>query len=320
MVRMTHRHLLASIALAAGALCPFRVASASVIHDYVALGDSMAFGETNFTGNPSYGDRGYVKPYADFLAQSNRGVRPSVINLSADGETSTTFFTGSSQSDGSPGHPASQWNLNYPIPAPTQNSLLLSTIAREKAAGHVISDVSIQLGANDLLAAVSSPGFLTMTPAQQQAAIGKILIGVQADDARLLTELKTLVPNASLVMLGYHNPFNADPTSAIGKIADPAIKALNSLIAGEASAFGARYVDTYTPFLGHELAYTYIASGNVHPNAAGYAVIAAQVDAVPEPCTLLVFGAGLAGWFGLGRRSRHRGNVANESSIRAQMC
>lgn len=307
MVKMTPRSLFLWIVFAAWILSTSPPALASVIHDYVALGDSMAFGETNFTANPSDGDRGYVSLYATSLASSNGGVRPHVINLAADGETSSTFFNGSTQHDGSPGNPASQWNLNYPSSAPTQNSLLLSTIASEKAAGHVISNVSVQLGANDLLGPVTSPSFLALTPAQQQAAIGQVLTGIQAHDTTLLTELKTLLPNASLVMLGYHNPFNADPTSAIGKIADPAVKALNALIAGEAAAFGARYVDTYTPFLGHELAYTYIASGNVHPNATGYAVIASQLETVPEPSTFLVVGAGLVGWLVLGRRLRSAG-------------
>ena len=52
---------------------------------------------------------------------------------------------------------------------------------------------------------------------------------------------------------------------------------------------------------GHEAAYTYITDGtnNVHPNAKGYAAIAAQMEAapVPEPTTLALFaviGAGLA--------------------------
>jgi lysophospholipase L1-like esterase len=307
MVRMTPRPRFVAIVFAAWALSPFPPASAAVIHDYVALGDSMAFGETNFTANPSNGDRGYVSPYATSLASSNGGVRPNVVNLAADGETSSTFFNGSTQHDGSPGNPAYPWNLNYANSSSSQNLQLFTTIANEAAAGHVISNVSVQLGANDLLSAVNSAGFLTMTPAQQQAAIGQVLTGIQTHDATLLTELKTLLPNAHVVMLGYDNPFNADPTSAIGKIADPAIKALNALIAGEASAFGARYVDTYTPFLGHELAYTYIASGNVHPNATGYAVIAAQIEAVPEPSTFLVVGAGLAGWLVLGRRLRDAG-------------
>jgi lysophospholipase L1-like esterase len=36
-------------------------------------------------------------------------------------------------------------------------------------------------------------------------------------------------------------------------------------------------VDIYTPFRGHALDYTFIAEGNVHPNAVGYGVIARQM-------------------------------------------
>src|SRR5581483_6690523 len=101
-----------------------------------------------------------------------------------------------------------------------------------------------------------------------------------------------------------YNPFNADPSSPIGQIADPAIKALNSLIAGEAAAFGAHFVDIYGSFKGHELADTYIASGNVHPNAQGYALIASQMQTVPEPNSFVLVGAGAAILFVVGRRRR----------------
>jgi lysophospholipase L1-like esterase len=306
MVRMAPRRLLASAAMIAASFGAARPTSAAPISDYIAVGDSMAFGETDFTHNPSNGDRGYVSLYANFLAGSNGGVRPNVINLGVDGETSSTFFNGSTVHDGTPGNPAPQWNTNYPNTTTTQNSLLLSTIANEQAAGHVIGTISVQLGANDLLANVASPAFLALSPAEQMAAVGQALAGVQASDTKLLGELKTLAPNANILMLGYHNPFNADPTSPIGKIADPAIKALNTLIAGEASAFGAKYVDTYTPFLGHELADTYIATGNVHPNAAGYALIAGQLEAVPEPGTIFVVAAGFGGLLLYGRAARVR--------------
>jgi lysophospholipase L1-like esterase len=311
MVNMTcPRVFAAALTLAAGALVPPRAAPAGTIRDYIAVGDSLAFGETNWTSNPSFGDRGYVKPYADSLASQNGGVRPKVINLAVDGETSGSYFNSGPHGDGTTaGLPGPQLNLNYPNPIPTQNSLLLSTISNEKAAGHVIDTVSVQLGANDLLVAVNTPGFFALTPAQQQAKIGQALTTIQGNDTALLTELKTALPHAHLLLMGYPNPFNADPSTPIAKLADPAIKALNSLIAGEAAAFGGRYVDTYTPFKGHELAYTYIASGNVHPNALGYAVIAGQMETVPEPSSVLVFGAGLVGCFTLVRR-RARACVA----------
>ena len=104
----------------------------------------------------------------------------------------------------------------------------------------MIGTVSVQLGANDLYSLVNAPGFFALTPAQQQAEISQALAGIETHDATLLTELKTLLPHAQVVMLGYDNPFNADPTSPIGQLADPAIRALNTLIASEAAAFGAR--------------------------------------------------------------------------------
>lgn len=294
----------------ATALVVISPASAASIQDYLALGDSMAFGETDFSQNPSYGDRGYVKPFADFLATQNHTQRPQVINLGVDGETTSTFFNGGTRVVDPAvlgGKAATQLNLNYPDGTTTQNSLLQSTVAAEQAAGHAITTVSVQLGANDLLGIVTQPGFFTLSPQDQQAQIGQALNHVLANDTALLTELKTLLPQATLLMLGYHNPFNAAPSSPIGQVADPAIRALNALIAAQAAAVGAKYVDTYTPFLGHELAYTYIASGNVHPNDAGYQLIANQmVQQVPEPSPALLFGAGLVVALGFGRRARLR--------------
>jgi lysophospholipase L1-like esterase len=263
---------------------------------YLAIGDSMAFGETDFTQNPSNGDRGYVKGYADYLGAQNGGVRPNLINLGVDGETTSTFFNGGPHGDGpAPGQPAPQLNTNYTDPSMTQNSLMLSTIATEKAAGHDIANVTVQLGANDLYAVASSPGFFTMSPADQQAKLAQAFGTILSNDTQLLTELRAQLPQTNLVLLGYHNPFAADPSSPIGQLAGPAIQALNALIAGEAAAFGARYVDTYTPFVGNELADTYIATGNVHPNDAGYALIVGQLEAVPEPSTLALVGIMFAG-------------------------
>jgi lysophospholipase L1-like esterase len=300
---MTGRKALAASSLFAAWLALACAASAGPIRDYIAVGDSMAFGETDFTHNPSFGDRGYVKPYADFLAAQNGGVRPNVINLGVDAETSSTFFNGGPQGNGTvSGQPAPQLNLNYSHPTPTQNGLLLTTIANEKAAGHDIGTVTVELGANDLFTVVNQPNFFTLSAAQQQAKLAQAFANLQTNYTGLLGELKSLVPNANVMLMGYHNPFNADPSSPIGKIADPAIKALDSLIAGEALAFGDHYVDGYTPFLGHELALTLIASGNVHPNDAGYQAIAGQLEAqsvsAPEPSSLFVLGLGFLGLAG----------------------
>lgn len=286
--------------------------AAPIQQDYIALGDSVAFGETDFTHNPSDGDRGYVSLYANYLQSQGAG-HQHVINLAVDGETTTTFFKGGPQGSGpSPGQPAPQLNTNYPDPPGTQNALLLSTIASEHAAGHNIGTVSIQLGANDLYQLALSPGFLSESAGAQASAIAGVLATVQANDTKLLTELHTLVPHANVILMGYYNPFNGVPTNPLASIADPAIKALNAVIAGEAAAFHATYVDTYDAIAGHELQDTYISTGNVHPNAEGYQLIAlamehaTQVASVPEPSSVVLMGAGLAVWLGLARRKKQR--------------
>jgi lysophospholipase L1-like esterase len=292
---MMRRTGLGAVVLVFCAVASGATARANSLQTYLALGDSLAFGETDFTHNPSAGDRGYVGLYADALAKANGGVRPAVINLGVDAETTTTFFHGGPPGNGTlSGQPAPQLNLNYPNPAPTQNALMLSTINAQELAGHTISTVTVQLGANDLFTVVNQPNFFSLTPGQQQAAVAQALTTVGANDTVLLSELRGLLPHTNILMMGYYNPFNADPTSPMGQIADPAIKALNGVIAQEAVAFGAHYVDLYNPLKGHELADTFIANGNVHPNAAGYALIATQVEAVPEPSTLFLVAAGAA--------------------------
>ena len=274
---------------------------------YLALGDSVAFGETDFSRNPSYGDRGYVGIYASFLGDRNGGVRPNVVNLAVDGETSSSFFNGGTRNYTSPnGESPTLLNLNYTNPATTQNAMLASTIAAQQAAGNTIATVSVQLGANDLFAVMNTPGFFTLLPTQQQALILQALGAFETNETKLLVELRAALPSANLVLPGYYNPYAVDPSSPLSALAGQAIQGLNQIIAGEALAFGGRYVDTYSAIAGHEAAYTYILQGNVHPNDTGYGAIAQRIEAVPEPRTFAVIAIGLLGFAAARRRIGRR--------------
>jgi lysophospholipase L1-like esterase len=201
------------------------------------------------------------------------------------------------------------WNTNYASDAAVpQNTMFQQAIASAKAAGNDVGVVTVSLGANDLFQLAANPAFQSGTPAQQQAMLQQTLFQIGSSYAIVLAEVHALLPNAKVFALGEYNPFPGEPSNPLNAIAGPAIQGLNATIQSIAKTWGANYVDTYTPFAGNESAYTYIAAvpGDVHPNALGYSVIAAQIEAVPEPSTLAVMGLGFAAVAIHVRRRRNR--------------
>ena len=286
--------------------CAIPVASAASV--YIALGDSITFGETDLNYVGSFGDRGYVAGYADTLAARNGGVRPAVFNLAIDGETAASFMSGAGRTPpvvGRTDTPLALQNLNYQsgnlVP---QGQLFASTVAAQAAAGNTIEAITITLGFNELAS-------LSALPTDQALiAIAQTLASYQANYSAVLNQVRALAPSANLSLLGYFNPFLANPSSPAAPIFNAAGVQLNGIIKILAATYGASFVDTAGPFVGSEAAYTFLDEmpagsvvgglfggvlpiGNVHPNAAGYAVIAGQVAAVPEPGTWALMAAGL---------------------------
>jgi lysophospholipase L1-like esterase len=287
---------------------------------YVALGDSITFGETDLNYVQSSGDRGYVSLFADTLAARNGGVRPAVVNLAIDGETASSFMINAGRTPPVVGRgdaPLQLENLNYGNSiAISQGTLFANTVAAQRALGNTVGTVTVTLGFNEL--AALSP--MQNTPAAEAAAIAQIpgtLSAYRASYTTVLNEIRSLAPNASLYLLGYFNPFPADPNSPAAPVFNAGGTALNGVIQDLAAQFGAAYVNNATPFLGNEARYTFQAVqpagssvagqfggvlpiGNVHPNALGYSVITADVAAatlpanVPEPASWPVLIAGLA--------------------------
>ena len=296
------RHGLLRAALLFAALAaPARAAAAWPV--YLALGDSSAFGETDRSKNPSDGDRGYVAPFADFLAKRYSGARPTVINAAVDGETSQSYFTGAPRSadDGQ------RNNTNYAAPYATQQATMRALAAKALAGGGHVDVVTLQFGANDLFVVAETPGFLSKSPAQQQAEVGAAVAQLQKNYVGILGEVRTLFPDAEVYVMGYHNPYGSSPEHPFYPLGAPAVGGVNAVAAGVAPLFGATYVDVYSAVAGREHELTLIDEGyNVHLNDAGYAVAADRLiaAATPEPGTLVFCTIGAAGAAGFRRIRR----------------
>jgi lysophospholipase L1-like esterase len=292
-------------------------ARAGLTQTYLSLGDSIAFGETVFTNNsalgpysdPSDGDRGFVGMYADYLG-SRYGARPNVINLAVDGETTSSFTSGIGRVPPGAGYTdasLAELNTHYTGSSPpTQASLLALTIASEAAAGHVIGNISISLGSDDLF-------YLALHSQTPLADLPATLAAFESNYASLLTTLRASLPNANIDLIGVYNPFTATPNSPFAGLAGYAIPLLNQEISALAGEFHANYIDLYdTPLTTDAANYTLILNqGDVHPYFdKGYAVIAAQIESVPEPSSMALLTLGLGGLAGLSVASRHRRTVA----------
>ena len=293
---------------------------------YVALGDSITFGETDLNYVQSFGDRGYVSRFADTLASRNGGVRPIVTNLAIDGETASSFQVNAGRTPpvvGRGDSPLQLQNLSYNNSnAISQSTLFANTVAAQQALGNTVETVTVTLGFNELAALTP----MMNTPAAQAAAIAAIpgtLDAYRISYTAVLNQVRSLAPDADLYLLGYFNPFPANPESPAAPVFNAGGMALNAVIQGLAAQFGAAYVDTATPFLGNEALFTFqddqpagssigglfggvLPIGNVHPNQLGYDAIARQVAAatpVPEPSTWAMMLGGL-GMLGLHARKR----------------
>lgn len=306
------RFLLAPCVCAAMGLALIGSALADAASVYLGLGDSITFGETDLSYVPSSGDRGYVGKFADTLSSRNGGTRPTVFNLAIDGETAASFMSGTGRTPpvlGRTDIPLAQQNLNYAgNPTTPQANVFSSLVASQTAAGNTINTISITLGFNELAALANLP------TNQALAMLPSTLATYQTSYTQVLSQIRSLVPGADLYLLGYYNPFPGDPTANPAKpIFAQGGPQLNSIIQSLATQFNANYINTNTAFLGREGELTYISQypagstspapgsgiepiGNVHPNDAGYAVIANQVASTPEPASLGLVGMAAVGF------------------------
>jgi len=115
--------------------------------------------------------------------------------------------------------------------------------------------------------------------------------------------VRTLLPGAELLVIGYFNPFPGAPDSVFAPVSQYAIDQINTRIAAVAAGAGGRFVDIAPRFVGREAEWSYIgaapAGNNIHPNALGYAQIAQAMIPAPGAGSVMVIG-----WIVAGRRRR----------------
>ena len=195
---------------------------------YLALGDSLAFGYSTFLQTPQgFGDNGYVRRFADHLG-TVQGARPEVLNFAVPGESSADFFAGPQF--------GFLYNQNYfdtPVGGAdfTQAELLRRTLDEHAAGTRTITNVTVHLGVNDLLAFADDPGFLALPIDEQLVRIAQTVGDVAARIDQILGDITSTAPGAEVAVMGYYNPFAIrpsdpprDPTQRPAARSGPAIR------------------------------------------------------------------------------------------------
>ena len=310
-------------ALSAAFACSLASAHAGQV--LFALGDSVTFGEDDLVYTQSDGDRGYVDDFADYLERT-RGEDVIVRNTAIDGETADSFMDGTGRTPPVVGRTddiLALQNTTYSEEGGirTQEQAFRDAVAEERAAGNTVGAITITLGFNELAALASMP------TAEALAAIPATLATYEENYRDVLGTIREVAPDADLFMLGYYNPFPADPDSPAAPIFNEAGDDLNAIIMRLAGEFDARFVDVAPRFVGNEADFTFLDEqpagfvleegmfpgllpiGNVHATEAGYDAIAAaliEADAIPLPAAAWLFLTVAGGGAALRRRAAAR--------------
>ena len=205
-------------------------------HVYLALGDSLAVGLT-----VQHPDEAYVMRIVQAL-QHHQPIE--VRNIAVPGETTVSM-------------------LQRQLPQ------ALAIIHMERAGGRRVSPITIDIGGNDAIAAKrDAAADWQQAIAMIEANIAKIL-----DALIVATTTSAEQRSADIVIMTYYNPFPGDETDTDDFTYWNA--QLNSAIKRVAHNRSVAVADIASPFAGDNVyRYTNIATGDIHANTEGHALIA----------------------------------------------
>ena len=262
-MRRTHA-LLATIAMTAALAAP--TAAAEPATRYIALGDSLAWGD----GASDPATTAYVPLLGDYFAGKSHAGAKQTYNVGIRGETTGSLIEG---------------------------QLVTAEVLIDDPATD-ISVVTTSIGGNDLLNLINEPDdpcVVDFGSATCQGLMASGMAGVQGNLPVIIGALQAALardvgPEKLFVLLPYNafsgtsSPFEpivagglrgADGVVDCGALGNVANVGLDDVLGCTASAMGAIPVDSYPYFEGRGLELTHIGEGfNIHPNDAGYALIA----------------------------------------------
>ncbi|MCP8967810.1 SGNH/GDSL hydrolase family protein [Ectobacillus ponti] len=216
---------------------------------YVALGDSLAAGQT------PYGERTGTG-YADMLA----------------GKIDKAGYLGS-------------WTKRYAYSGATSGGVLgQAAAARDELKKADV--VTVHAGANDLLGYVL-PILTAALATGTQPAVNpaEIMSRVQTAGMNIAATVQTIKqanPEAKVLVIGYYNALPYLPESIQQSSTLPIINTLNTAIQRAAEASGATYVDISAAFAANPFAYLPNPE-DIHPNLDGYQAITGVLWSKVQP-------------------------------------
>lgn len=266
-------------------IAPKTAPPVSIGDEYLALGDSVAYG----VGAPVPDKQGYA---GDFYASYLHQVQPRLAvykDFGVPGETSASFIEKA--------HGQSQLQR------------ALAEIDAAKAANHRISPITLTIGGNDMLDARNL----------SDAGKNEVLAKYDANLQKILDALKARTGGQSdIIVTTYFNPFG----NVAGQDTDVAwIQRFNNLIKQRSQERSLKVADFYPAIVGNELNLTWISYGDVHPNQTGYTRLAQVVwqasgyDRVPPTLSLVYSGLPQDGKVVAGQRFVFKLNVQDNWSV-----
>jgi lysophospholipase L1-like esterase len=220
---------------------------------YIALGDSLS-------ANVGVSDPklGYVSRFHRYL-ESERSQTLGLLDLGVSGESSISIVN--------------------------EGQLGRALNAIQAANGNVAA-LTIDLGANDLLAHLGSDDCTsgprgTACQARVSAALGSF----ETNFAVILGQLKSALPaDAEFYVMTIYNPFDFGIGLPIEEFSSEIVAQLNEIISTAATAVGAKVADPFDDMADNAGAWTNMLGGSadIHPNAEGYQVLALSLAEARE--------------------------------------